>query len=90
MSHGPPHFNFQTKKGPTVSVSNIRDIAFYGCLEIMRTRSFTIFTVYATSFEQFWAAFHFFYLHRGNRSFHVGPSEKARYLSLDLLKSFLL
>ena len=23
-----PHFNFRTKQGPTVSVSNIRDIAF--------------------------------------------------------------
>ena len=43
----PTHFNFRTKQGPTVSVSNIRDIAFYGCSEIMRTRNFTIFTVYA-------------------------------------------
>ena len=25
------HTNFRTKKGPTVSVSNISDIAFYGC-----------------------------------------------------------
>ena len=24
-----PHFSFRTKQGPTVSVSNIRDIAFY-------------------------------------------------------------
>ena len=24
----PPHFNFQNKQGPTVSDSNIRDIAF--------------------------------------------------------------
>ena len=24
----PPHFNFSTKQGPTVSVSNIRDIVF--------------------------------------------------------------
>ena len=51
---------FPNQKGPTVSASNIKDIAFYGCLEIIRTRSFTIFTVYATSFGQFSAAFHFF------------------------------
>ena len=42
----PPHFNFRTKHGPKVSVSNIRDIAFYGCSEIIRTRNFTVFTVY--------------------------------------------
>ena len=46
--------------GPTVSVLNIRDIAFYGCSEIIRTRNFTIFTLHATSFGQFTAAFHFF------------------------------
>ena len=46
-----PHSNFQTKQGPTVSVSNVRDIAF-GCSEIIRTRSFTIFTGYATIFRQ--------------------------------------
>ena len=55
----PTSISFQTKKGPTVSGSNIRSIAFYGCLEILRTRNFTIFTVYATSFGQFSAAFHF-------------------------------
>ena len=43
-----------------LSVSNIRDIAFYECPEIMRTRNFTIFTLYAISFGQFMAAFHFF------------------------------
>ena len=41
-SHAPsPHFNFQTKQGPTVSVSNVGDTTFYGCSEI--TRNFTIF-----------------------------------------------
>ena len=54
----PPHFNFQTKQGP--KVLNITDIAFYGCLEIMRTRNFTIFTVYVTIVGQFMAAFHLF------------------------------
>ena len=29
---------FQTKQGPIVSVSNIRDIAFYVCSEIIRIR----------------------------------------------------
>ena len=32
-------------KGPKVSVSNIMDIAFDGCSEIIRTRNFTIFAV---------------------------------------------
>ena len=86
----PSHFNFQTKQGPTVSGSNIRDIAFYVCSEIIRIRNFTSFAVYAIIFGQFTTAFHFFYLHRGNRSLYVRPSEKARYLTLDLLKSFLL
>ena len=49
-----PHFNFQTKQDPAVSVSNIRD------LEIIRTRNCTIFTVYAAIFGQFTAPFLFF------------------------------
>ena len=44
------HFKFRTKQGPTVSVSNIRNIAFNRCSEIIRTRNFTIFTMYATIF----------------------------------------
>ena len=44
-----------SEQGPTVSVSNTRDIAFYGCSEIILTRNLTIFTVYATIFEQFLA-----------------------------------
>ena len=32
----------------------------YCCSEIIRTRNFTTFTVYATIFVQFTAAFHFF------------------------------
>ena len=54
-----PHFNFRTKQSPTVLVSNIRDIAFYGCSEIIRTKNFTVFAVYATIFGQFTVAFHF-------------------------------
>ena len=38
----PPHFIFRANKGPKLSVSNIRDIAFYGCLKFMRTKNFTI------------------------------------------------
>ena len=53
-----PRFNFQTKQGPPVSVSNNRDISFYGCSEIIRIRNFTIFTVNATVFGQFTAAFY--------------------------------
>ena len=36
-----PHFNFPTKQGPKVSVSNIRDAAFYGCSEIIRSKIFS-------------------------------------------------
>ena len=60
----PPNFNFQTKEGSTVSVSNIMGIAFYRCSEIKRTRNFTIFTVYATFFGPFTADFCFFQLHK--------------------------
>ena len=41
-----PHINFLTKKCPTVSVPNIRYIAFYMCSEIIWTRIFTIFICY--------------------------------------------
>ena len=86
----PYYFNFQTKQGLTVSVSNTKDVAFTEYSEIIRTRNFTVFNVCATTFGQFTATFHFLLLHRGNRSFHVGLSEKVRYLTLDLLKSSLL
>ena len=33
----PPHFKFRTKQGPTVLVSNISDITFYECSEIIQT-----------------------------------------------------
>ena len=54
----PPLQCLNTKQGPTVSVSNIRDISFYGCSEIIQTINFTIFTVNATIFGQYTAAFH--------------------------------
>ena len=38
-----PHFKFRTKQGLTVSVSNIRNIAFNRCSKIIRTRNFTHF-----------------------------------------------
>ena len=56
----PPHLNFQSKQGPTVLVSNTKDVAFTECSEIIRTRNFTIFNVCATIFGQFAAVFHFF------------------------------
>ena len=49
----PFHFNFRTKQGPTVSVSNIRCIVF-------TDQKFHAFAVYTTIFRQFTAAFHFF------------------------------
>ena len=42
---------------------------------------------------KFWTIygnFSFFELHRRKRSLYVGPDEKVRYLTLELLKSFLL
>ena len=44
-AYGFSYFNFQTKQDPRVSVSNFGDTAFYWCLEIIRTRNFTTFTV---------------------------------------------
>ena len=35
---------FPNQTRSTVTFSNIRDIAFYGCSEIIRTRNFRIFT----------------------------------------------
>ena len=35
-----PRFNFRTNQGPTVSVYNIKSIAFYGCSAITRIRNF--------------------------------------------------
>ena len=55
-----PHLKFRIKQGPTVSVQNIRDIAFNGCSEIIWTINFTIFTVYAAIFEQYMVDSHFF------------------------------
>ena len=56
----PPNLNFQIKQGPLISVSNIKKIAFYRCSEIIRSRNFKIFIVYATILRQCMEAFHFF------------------------------
>ena len=56
----PPTAISEPNKVQNVSVSSIREIAFYGCSEIIRTRNFTFSTVYTTSFGQFMTAFHFF------------------------------
>ena len=37
----------------------LRDTAFYGSSEIIWTRNFTLFTLYATIFGQYAAASHF-------------------------------
>ena len=50
----------KTIRDLSISVLNIKNIAFYGCSEIVRTRTFKIFTVYAIIFRQFMATFHFF------------------------------
>ena len=54
------YVNFRTKQGPTVSISNMTYIAFYGCSEVVRTKNFSIFTVYATIFGQCKTSSHFF------------------------------
>ena len=58
--NGVYHFNFRTKQGPKISFSNIKNIAFYGCSEIIRARNLPILNVYPTIFGQLMAAFHFF------------------------------
>ena len=65
----------------------------YSFLRVFRNytdQKFHDFYLYTTIFGQYRAASHFFLLCRGNRSLHVWPSEKALYLTLDLLKSLLL
>ena len=57
LSPPPPHPT-SISEGPTISISNTRDIAFYWCSKIILTRNLTIFTMYATSLEQFLAVFH--------------------------------
>ena len=75
--------NFWTKHGSTVSVSNIRNVAFYGCPDIIRTRNI----VYATIFGQFPNEFSFFLPTKGKYItscctfrkcpiLNPGPSEK--------------
>ena len=78
---GPLHFNFRNKEGPKISVSN-RDIAFYGCSDIIRTRNFAIFTVHATIefLDNLWQLFIFSNYIREKRSLYVGSSEKVQYL----------
>ena len=49
--------NSNKTKLKELSVSNIRDIAFYGCSEIIWTKNSTIFTVFATNFGEITAAF---------------------------------
>ena len=55
------YVNFRTKQGPTVLVSNIRNIDFYVRLEeIIRIKNFMAFTVYPIIIGQFVAAIYFF------------------------------
>ena len=68
------YFDFQTKQGPKMLVSNIRDKGFQSS-EIIWTKNFTIFIMYATNFGQFMTAFIF--------SNYTG---KIDHFMLDLLK----
>ena len=53
-----PNLNFRANLVLIVSVSNIRNISFYKCSEIVRARNLTIFIVNVTTFGQFMAAFY--------------------------------
>ena len=70
-----PHFNFRIKKGPKVSVLNIRGIAFYRHSEIIRTRNFTIFTVYAIIFSNYIGEIYHFTFWKAP-ILNAGPSEE--------------
>ena len=58
-THTHTHTHTKAKQGPKVSVLNIRDSTFYRWSEIIQTRTFTIFTVFATIFGQFTIVFRF-------------------------------
>ena len=50
----PPNFNFQTKQGPNISVSNIRDIAFCGYSEFwIIYGGFSFFSNYIEEIDHF-------------------------------------
>ena len=85
-----PYLNFQAKKGPTPSASNIRDIAFCRCSEILRTRNVTYFTVCATVFGHFTHHFIFPNFIGVTDYFTMDLLKNVRQLALDLLNSFLL
>ena len=79
---------------PTSELNKIQQFlfqsAFYNCSLIMQAKDFIILTMYAAMLRQFTAVLHYLQPHRGYTSLFVEPSEKARYLLLDLLKRFLL
>ena len=61
----------------------------FGC-ENYTDQKFHNFYRVCYNFCTIYGGFSFFQLHRGNRSLHVGLSEKVEYLTLNLLKCFLL
>ena len=81
-----PHFNFRTKKGPTVSDSNIRDIAFYGGVQKLYGIDISRFLPCILQILDNLRRLFIF----SNYSIQIGPSKKFRYLTLDIMKSFLL
>ena len=85
-----PYLNFQTKKCPTASVSNIRDIAFCRCSEILRTSNVTYFTMCATVYGQFTHHFIFSNFIGVTDYFTMDLLKNVRQLAPDLLNSFLL
>ena len=83
------NFSFQTKKIQQFQFQTSGILLFTIVQKLYGPKISLFFPFYATSLGQFTVAFHFFWLHRRNRSLHVGPFEKVRYLSHDLLESFL-
>ena len=84
-----PYFNFRTKQGPNISVSNIRDIVFRNIQKLYGTEISQFLPCMLQILDNLWRFFTFFN-NRVNKSFYVEPSEKVRYLTLGVLKSFFL
>ena len=82
----PSHFSFQTTQGPTVSVSNIRQLLLIDVQKLCGPEIPRFSPCMLQFFWKYAAASHFFKLHKGNGSLYGGLPEKVPYLTLDLLK----
>ena len=89
----PPHFNFRTKQGPKISVSNIRDIAFMDVQKLYGPEILQFLLCRLQFLENLcslWRLFIFFNYLGVIDHFTLDLLKRTRYLTLDLLKSFFL